>query len=165
MSFECNKFISVPNKYPFLYICIKMDIIKSIKSWKPRNGFQRKTKSLSHSQQQQNLQTIQRMNDAENEIIQHDELLLNNKVYVTPNRTEQEYWTNESISSNASTTNFPMKEEISSGSVSSGSGMTNNCSRIATTLPAGNQALSIFQDMRDAGILTLNTDLPFISFE
>ena len=75
----------------------------------------------------------------------------NNKIYVTPNRMEQEYWTNESISSNASTSNFPMREEISSGSVSSGSGMTNNCSRIATTLPTGNQALSILQDMSDAG--------------
>ena len=140
-----------------------MDIIKSIKSWKPRNGFQRKTKSLSHSQQQQNLQTIQRMNDAENEIIQHDEHLLNNKIYVAPNKMEQEYWTNESISSNASTSNFPMKEEISSGSVSSGSVMTNNCSRVATTLPAGNQSLPIFQDMNNARIFILINDLPFIS--
>ena len=57
-----------------------MDIIKSIKSWKPRNGFQRKTKSLQHGQQHQNLKTIRRMNDTENELINTDEPILNNNI-------------------------------------------------------------------------------------
>ena len=126
-----------------------MDIIKSIKSWKPRSGFQRKTKSLQHGQQHQNLKTIRRMNDAENEFMNNDEPILNNRLLEVSNGVQAEYWGNESCSSNASTTHIPMKEELSSGSVSSV--ITNRSSRTTTKLPSTNQTISIFQDNNDAG--------------
>ena len=132
-----------------------MDIIKSIKSWKPKNGFQKKSKSLSHSQQQENLQTIQRMNNevGNNEIAPNLEPVLNNRLYAVPPNpgTQTEYWTHESISSNASTSILPSREDMSTSSLSSS--FTNNSSRIATTLPAGNPTLDVFQNYRDEGIL------------
>ena len=128
-----------------------MDIIKSIKSWKPKNGFQRKSKSLSHSQQQENLQTLQRMNnEVENkEIIPNIDPMSNNRLYAPSSRPQTEYWTNESISSNASTSILPLREDMSSCSASSS--FTNNSSRVATTLPAGNPSLELFQDYRAEG--------------
>ena len=127
-----------------------MDIIKSIKSWKPRNGFQRKTKSLQHGRQHQNLKTIRRMNDMENEFMNNEEPVLNNKVIEVSNSVQSEYWMNESCSSNASIAYLQTKEELSSESVTSSS-MTNGSSRNATTLPNGNQTLSMFQNTNTAG--------------
>ena len=131
-----------------------MDIIKSIKSWKPKNGFQRKSKSLSHSQQQENLQTMQRMNNevGNNEMTPNLEPVLNNRLYADPpnSGTQNEYWAHESISSNASTNILPSREDMSTSSLSSS--FTNNSSRIATTLPAGNPSLDVFQNYRDEGI-------------
>ena len=132
-----------------------MDLIKSIKSWKPRNGFQRKSKSLHHGQQQQHLDELQRMHDSEKEIGLNDEPLLNNKLYGAHNRAQPEYWTNESISSNASTSHLPMQEDVLSSSVSSS--VTNSSSRVAVTLPAGNQSMSMFHSMNDAGKVLDNT--------
>ena len=127
-----------------------MDIIKSIKSWKPRNGFQRKTKSLQHGQQQQNLKTIRRMNnDAENEFVKNEEPILNNVLFEPPNTVQPEYWVNESCSSNASITHLPINEELLAGSVSSS--ITSSSSRTATTLPNGIQPVSMFQHTSDAG--------------
>ena len=124
-----------------------MDIIKSIKSWKPRNGFQRKTKSLQHGHQQQNLETLRRMNDTENETFPNEETILHHKSY--GHKNENEYWLNASMSSNTSTSNYPMREDISAGSNSSS--LTHNSTRVATTLPAGNHSLGMFQDENNTG--------------
>ena len=130
-----------------------MDIIKSIKSKKWKTGFQRKSKSLSHSQQQENLQTLQRMNNEidNNEINPNVEPILNNRLYAVPpnSGTQPEYWNHQSISSNASSTILPLRDDMSSGSMSSS--FTNNSSRVATTLPVGNPSLDLFQEYKDEG--------------
>ena len=127
----------------------KMDIIKSIKSWKPRNGFQRKTKSLQHGHQQQNLETLRRMNDTENERFQNEETILHHKSYGHKNDTHHEYWSNASMSSNTSASNYPMREDTSA--CSNSSSLTHNSTRVATTLPSGNHSLGMFQDENNTG--------------
>ena len=114
-----------------------MDIIKSIKSWKPRNGFHRKSKSLQHGQQQQNLQTMRCMNDVVGEITHNDdEHILNNKI-LDPSTTLQPEWVNHLSSVNTDTP-LAMREDMTSGSLSSA--MTNGSSRSSCTMPNANQS-------------------------
>merc|ERR1712020_301166 len=89
------------------------------------------------------------MNHTENERFQNEETILHHKSYGNKNDTQTEYWSNASISSNTTTSNYPMREDISVGSNSSS--LTHNATRVATTLPAGNHSLGMFQDENNTG--------------